>query len=90
MKNIADLESRKKSLQPQQEVFMGKHCSLVFSTNIMCLSVEQSVGQAAGLCGKSIPKGGFQGFSDCSLGWSLKAPKIFSEGKPEAVGRRFA
>ena len=36
------------------------------------------------------PQGGFQGFSDCSLGWSMKTPKRFSEGKPEAVGRRFA
>ena len=39
------------------------------------------------LCGQISPKGGLEGYSESSLGRSLKAPKIFSEGKPEAKGK---
>ena len=63
-----------------------KHSIQKVKLSLTKTTVAQSVGKAAGLCENSIPKGGFQEFSDCSLGWNMKAPKRFSEGKPEAVG----
>ena len=33
---------------------------------------------------ESVPYGGLKEYSECSLGRPLKAPKKFSEGKPEA------
>ena len=50
-----------------------------------CLS--QSVVQATGLCGQSVPLGGFQGLSECSQGKTVKAPKIFPEGRRFAFGK---
>ena len=45
-------------------------------------------GKAEG--GGRFPKGGLHVNSHNALGRCEKAPKIFSEGKPEAVGQRFA
>ena len=49
----------------------------------------ESVGQAAGLCGPSVPWEGFQGLSDNSLGRTVKTPKRFSEGKLKTEAEGF-
>ena len=47
-------------------------------------------GKAEGGGSKTSPKGGLHLNSHNALGRCEKGPKIFAEGKPEAIGRRFA